>query len=95
MPTAERLVTIAGMWATGRRPDVAETSTGHQATAIDRWFLDQMLLVAELAAESASVLDAELLGLAKRRGLSDEQIGAHRAATASSRACAGSASTRV
>ncbi|UVY83057.1 carbamoyl-phosphate synthase large subunit [Brachybacterium sp. NBEC-018] len=49
----------------------------HEATAIDPWFLDQMLLVAEIAAEvrAASVLDAELLRVAKRHGFSDDQIG--------------------
>jgi carbamoyl-phosphate synthase large subunit len=81
IPTAERLVTIARiLWSAAEGAlDPAETLDRLvEATAIDRWFLDQMLLVAELAAEvrASDVLDAELLGLAKRHGLSDEQIGA-------------------
>lgn len=61
--------------------DVDETLERlHEATAIDPWFLDQLLLVAEIAAEvrAADVLGADLLRLAKRHGLSDEQIGALR-----------------
>src|SRR3954468_20866482 len=47
------------------------------ATAIDPWFVDQLLLINEVALE---ILDAEelnpgLLRLAKRHGFSDEQIG--------------------
>ncbi len=47
------------------------------ATAIDPWFLDQLALINEVAAE---VLDAEeltpgLLRRAKRHGFSDEQVG--------------------
>ena len=81
IPTADRLVSIARiLWSAAEGIlDAAETLDRLvEATAIDRWFLDQMLLVAEIAAEirSAEVLDAELLALAKRHGLSDEQIGA-------------------
>jgi carbamoyl-phosphate synthase large subunit len=49
----------------------------HEATAIDPWFLDQFLLVAEIAADvrAAGVLDAPLLRRAKRHGISDAQIG--------------------
>src|SRR3954462_3299544 len=48
-----------------------------EATAIDPWFVDQLLLINEVALE---ILDAEelnrgLLRLAKRHGFSDEQIG--------------------
>ncbi|GAB2544322.1 carbamoyl-phosphate synthase large subunit [Brachybacterium huguangmaarense] len=48
-----------------------------EATAIDPWFLDQLLLVAEIAEDvrGAAVLDAALLRRAKRHGLSDDQIG--------------------
>ncbi|PMC75816.1 carbamoyl-phosphate synthase large subunit [Brachybacterium sp. UMB0905] len=80
-PTAERLREIARiLWAAAEGVvDAAETVQALvEATAIDPWFLDQMLLVAEIAAEirRSEVLDAQLLRLAKRHGLSDEQIGA-------------------
>jgi carbamoyl-phosphate synthase large subunit len=80
-PTAERLVSIARILWSAAEGILDPTETLDrlvEATAIDRWFLDQMLIVAELAAEirASEVLDAELLGLAKRHGLSDEQIGA-------------------
>ena len=81
IPTAERLVTIGRiLWSAAEGIlDPAETLDRLvEATAIDRWFLDQMLMVAEIAAEirASEVLDAELLSLAKRHGLSDDQIGA-------------------
>ncbi|MGO3313429.1 MAG: carbamoyl-phosphate synthase large subunit, partial [Brachybacterium tyrofermentans] len=79
-PTDTRLVTISRiLWAAAEGVvDPTETLDRLvEATWIDRWFLDQMLLVAELAAEirTSEVLDAELLALAKRHGLSDDQIG--------------------
>ena len=48
----------------------------YAATGIDPWFLDQILLVNEIAAEvrDADVLDRDLLWRAKRHGISDEQI---------------------
>ncbi|MBA2508373.1 MAG: carbamoyl-phosphate synthase large subunit [Nocardioidaceae bacterium] len=49
----------------------------HQATGIDRWFLDQIELIAEVAAavRDADMLHPDLLLEAKRHGLSDVQIG--------------------
>src|SRR5690606_36871668 len=49
----------------------------YEATRIDRWFLDQLLLLEEKARElsAAPRLDAELLRSAKRLGISDVQIG--------------------
>ncbi|MGZ6878238.1 MAG: carbamoyl-phosphate synthase large subunit, partial [Nocardioidaceae bacterium] len=49
----------------------------HAATAIDPWFVDQLLLVNEVALEilDAKELDSRLLRRAKRHGFSDEQIG--------------------
>ncbi|MGZ4429828.1 MAG: carbamoyl-phosphate synthase large subunit, partial [Nocardioidaceae bacterium] len=49
----------------------------HAATAIDPWFVDQLLLVNEVALEilDAKELDPRLLRRAKRHGFSDEQIG--------------------
>src|SRR4051794_31997780 len=48
-----------------------------EATAIDPWFLDQLLLINEVALEilDADELNPGLLRLAKRHGFSDEQIG--------------------
>ena len=49
----------------------------HEATRIDPWFIDQLLLVKEVADEvaNAAELTADVLRLAKRHGLSDQQIG--------------------
>ena len=49
----------------------------HDITRIDPWFLDQILLLTEIAHEvrSASALDAKVLRRAKRHGFSDLQIG--------------------
>jgi carbamoyl-phosphate synthase large subunit len=48
----------------------------HTATKIDPWFIDQLVLIIEVAAEirDASELTADTLRLAKRHGLSDAQI---------------------
>ena len=50
------------------------------ATKIDPWFLDQLMLLLEVAAEvrDAPELTAEVLRFAKRHGLSDAQIAAIR-----------------
>jgi carbamoyl-phosphate synthase large subunit len=50
------------------------------ATKIDPWFLDQILLMNEVADEvrAAGTLSADLLRLAKRHGLSDVQVAALR-----------------
>ncbi|HIY94572.1 MAG TPA: carbamoyl-phosphate synthase large subunit, partial [Candidatus Rothia avicola] len=49
----------------------------YEATAIDPWFLDQLVLLNEVAAEIAAskTLDERTLRLAKRHGFSDAQIG--------------------
>ena len=49
----------------------------HDATGIDPWFLDQLALLEEVAAEvrDAPRLDGELLRRAKRHGFSDSAIG--------------------
>jgi carbamoyl-phosphate synthase large subunit len=48
-----------------------------EATAIDPWFVDQLLLINEIAGEIAisPELTPEVLGRAKRHGFSDAQIG--------------------
>ena len=55
-----------------------------EATNIDPWFVDQLLLINEVAAEvtAAAELTPELLRKAKRHGFSDEQIGKIRGMTA-------------
>src|SRR5690242_2382658 len=54
------------------------------ATRIDPWFVDQLMLINEVAAEAtaAEELTPELLRLAKRHGFSDAQIGKIRGMTA-------------
>ncbi|BCT76329.1 carbamoyl-phosphate synthase large chain [Sinomonas cyclohexanicum] len=49
-----------------------------EATKIDPWFLDQLVLLNEVAAEvkAAPALTEDVLRLAKRHGFSDAQIGA-------------------
>jgi carbamoyl-phosphate synthase large subunit len=48
----------------------------HQATRIDPWFIDQLVLLLEIATmiESAPELTADVLHTAKRHGFSDAQI---------------------
>src|SRR5215204_1692892 len=52
----------------------------HDATKIDPWFIDQLVLLLEVAEtiKDAPELTAEVLRLAKRHGLSDAQIGSIR-----------------
>jgi carbamoyl-phosphate synthase large subunit len=49
----------------------------HEATGIDPWFLDQLVLLDEVARSvaDADVLTADRLREAKRHGFSDEQVG--------------------
>ncbi|MQA01532.1 MAG: carbamoyl-phosphate synthase large subunit [Streptosporangiales bacterium] len=56
----------------------ASVEDAYRATSIDPWFLDQIALLDEVAAELAAAkdLDADLLRLAKRHGFSDAQIAA-------------------
>jgi carbamoyl-phosphate synthase large subunit len=55
----------------------ASVAEVHGATGIDPWFLDQLVMILDVAHEVATApgLDADLLRLAKRHGLSDGQIG--------------------
>ncbi|MEU6132928.1 carbamoyl-phosphate synthase large subunit [Saccharopolyspora sp. NPDC047091] len=52
----------------------------HEASGIDPWFVDQVAALVELREQliAAPVLDADLLRLAKRSGLSDRQLAALR-----------------
>ncbi len=71
-PTANRLVDLQQALRGG-----ATVEELHEATSIDPWFLDQMVLIEEVAAElrNAPALTRELLAEAKRHGFSDAQIG--------------------
>ncbi|MBM6621379.1 carbamoyl-phosphate synthase large subunit [Micrococcaceae bacterium RIT802] len=50
----------------------------YEATSIDPWYLDQLVLINEVAEQirTAGALTEDVLRLAKRHGFSDEQIGA-------------------
>jgi carbamoyl-phosphate synthase large subunit len=70
-PTEHRLLDVQQvLWAGVPLPDV------HAATGIDPWFLDQLVLINEVAAATAAApaLSRDVLRRAKRHGLSDLQI---------------------
>jgi carbamoyl-phosphate synthase large subunit len=78
-PTDARLGDVVRALAHG-----ATTQDVHRATRIDPWFLDQLAMLVDVAGALAAVradvdgrtrLAPELLGLAKRHGFSDRQIG--------------------
>ena len=84
---AQRLLDTAGRPTDGRIVEVQQALRGglsveqvHTATGIDPWFLDQIQLVNEVAAEvaGAAELTPDLLRLAKRHGFSDAQLAALR-----------------
>ncbi|MFB9776765.1 carbamoyl-phosphate synthase large subunit [Brevibacterium otitidis] len=70
--TTERLYTVQRALAAGMSVDEV-----HEACDIDPWFLDQIQLINEVAAEVAAAdsLDVDTLRLAKNHGFSDAQIG--------------------
>ncbi|WP_026552180.1 carbamoyl-phosphate synthase large subunit [Arthrobacter sp. H20] len=79
------LITAAKRPTTDRLAQVQQALLGggtidelYQATGIDPWYLDQLVLLNEVAAtvREAPALTEEMLRLAKRHGFSDEQIGA-------------------
>ena len=71
VPTDGRIVTVQQALRAGASVDELYAATG-----IDPWFLDQIVLINEVADEilSASELDARLLRRAKNHGFSDAQI---------------------
>ncbi|MHB1064282.1 MAG: carbamoyl-phosphate synthase large subunit [Georgenia sp.] len=71
-PTQNRLVDIQQAMRGGASVDEL-----YEATAIDPWFLDQLVLVEEIAAtvRDAPALTEPVLRRAKRHGFSDVQIG--------------------
>ncbi|MCC3269134.1 carbamoyl-phosphate synthase large subunit [Arthrobacter gengyunqii] len=72
-PTTDRLKQVQQALLGG-----AAVEDLYEATGIDPWYLDQLQLINEVAAEisGAGTVNEEILRLAKRHGFSDEQIGA-------------------
>ncbi len=75
VPTDGRIVQVQQAIRAG-----ASVAQAHEATGIDPWFLDQIVLIDDLARElrAAPEITAGLLRRAKRHGFSDVQIGALR-----------------
>jgi len=71
VPTDGRIITVQQALRLG-----ASVEEMYAATGIDPWFLDQIVLINEVATEvdRAKDLTLEVLRLAKEHGLSDEQI---------------------
>ena len=71
VPTDGRIVTLQQALRAG-----ATIEQAHQATGIDPWFLDQIVLINEVAdfVAQSSELSDEVLRYAKEHGLSDAQI---------------------
>ncbi len=71
-PTDGRIVVLQQALRFGATPAEA-----FEATAIDPWFIDQIVLINEVAAavHAAPELDADVIRLAKEHGFSDVQIG--------------------
>ncbi|HEX4059151.1 MAG TPA: carbamoyl-phosphate synthase large subunit [Galbitalea sp.] len=71
VPTDGRIVTVQQALRAG-----ATLHEVFEATGIDPWFIDQIILINEVAAEVATLrpLDASLFRLAKDHGFSDAQI---------------------
>ncbi|MDJ0322806.1 carbamoyl-phosphate synthase large subunit [Cryobacterium sp. PH31-AA6] len=72
IPTDGRIVTVQQALRKG-----ASLEQVFQATKIDPWFIDQIVLINEIAAEVAGAerLDTDILRTAKDHGFSDAQIG--------------------
>lgn len=77
VPTEQRLVQVQQALRSVGRPGGTSVEELYAATGIDPWFLDQIVLVNEIADEVAQApeLAPEVLRRAKRHGLSDAQIG--------------------
>ncbi|GGM28775.1 carbamoyl-phosphate synthase large subunit [Promicromonospora citrea] len=75
-PTEQRLVQVQQVLRSVGEPGGATLEQVFDATGIDPWFLDQILLVNEVAAEvaAAPTVTQDLLRHAKRHGLSDAQV---------------------
>src|SRR5690606_31297266 len=75
-PTERRLVDVQQVLRSVDQPG-ASVADVYAATGIDPWFLDQIVLINEIAQQlrDAETLDPALLAHAKRHGFSDAQIG--------------------
>jgi carbamoyl-phosphate synthase large subunit len=75
VPTDGRIVTVQQALVAG-----ATAEEVFEATKIDPWFIDQIVLINEVAAEvrAADTLDADTVRWAKEHGFSDAQIAALR-----------------
>lgn len=71
IPTDGRIVVLQQALRLGATPEQA-----FEATAIDPWFIDQIVLINEVAefVRTAAELDARVLRVAKEHGFSDAQI---------------------
>jgi carbamoyl-phosphate synthase large subunit len=78
VPTDGRIVTVQQALVAG-----ATAAEVFEATKIDPWFIDQIVLINEVAAEvrAADTLDADTVRWAKEHGFSDAQIAALRGIT--------------
>jgi carbamoyl-phosphate synthase large subunit len=76
VPTEHRLIEVQQVLRSVGAPGGASVADVYDATGIDPWFLDQVVLINSIAAQVAQAagLDRELLRRAKRHGLSDAQI---------------------
>ncbi|MBF4608350.1 carbamoyl-phosphate synthase large subunit [Curtobacterium sp. VKM Ac-1393] len=79
IPTDGRIVTVQQALVAGATADEV-----FEATKIDPWFIDQIVLINEVAAEvaAAETLDAETIRWAKEHGFSDIQIASLRSTEA-------------
>ncbi|AEI12287.1 carbamoyl-phosphate synthase large subunit [Cellulomonas gilvus] len=77
-PTEGRLIDVQQALRAG-----ASVETVHERTGIDPWFLDQVVLINEVAAATAAAdaLTRDVLLRAKRHGLSDAQVAQLRGTT--------------
>ncbi|MDO8107774.1 carbamoyl-phosphate synthase large subunit [Isoptericola sp. b441] len=75
-PTEQRLVQVQQVLRSVGHAGGASVQDVFDATGIDPWFLDQVLLVNQVADEVAQApgMDRDLLRRAKRHGLSDAQV---------------------
>src|SRR5690606_7013139 len=76
VPTEDRLIDVQQVLRSVGHDGGATVADVFDATGIDPWFLDQIVLINSIAAEvsGAAELDRELLRRAKRHGLSDAQL---------------------
>jgi carbamoyl-phosphate synthase large subunit len=76
IPTEERLIAVQQVLRSVGAPGGASVADVYEATGIDPWFLDQIVLINSIADDvaGAASLDHDVLRRAKRHGLSDAQI---------------------